>query len=176
MTLTENLTAIADAIREKTGKSEPLTPGQMAAEIAGIQSGGASGIYMAKMTPAENLGATKIRHNLGTTDILLACCWPETLGDVVPTFDGVAGSFWFKTDIPNVRGGNNLALYAKYNSADSYIHAAGVPNSTQYFSVVIDENTFEFERASSAASLFYAGVTYTIVIIAASAFSAAGGV
>lgn len=40
MALTDKLTAIADAIRGKTGKTEPLTLDQMAAEIAGIQTGG----------------------------------------------------------------------------------------------------------------------------------------
>lgn len=41
MALTDKLTAIADAIRGKTGKSEGLTLEQMATEIAGIQAGGA---------------------------------------------------------------------------------------------------------------------------------------
>ena len=42
MALTDKLTAIADAIRGKTGKAEEMTLEQMAAEIAGIQAGGAS--------------------------------------------------------------------------------------------------------------------------------------
>lgn len=40
MALTEKLTAIADAIREKTGKTAALTLGEMPVEIAGIQPGG----------------------------------------------------------------------------------------------------------------------------------------
>ena len=39
MALTDKLTAVADAIRGKTGKTEPLTLDQMAAEIAGIVAG-----------------------------------------------------------------------------------------------------------------------------------------
>lgn len=42
MALTEKLTAIADAIRGKTGKAEEMTLEQMAAEIAGITAGGGS--------------------------------------------------------------------------------------------------------------------------------------
>ena len=38
MALTDKLTAIADAIRGRTGKSDGLTLDQMAAEIAGIQA------------------------------------------------------------------------------------------------------------------------------------------
>lgn len=40
MALTDKLTAIADAIRGKTGKADGLTLEQMATEIAGIQAGG----------------------------------------------------------------------------------------------------------------------------------------
>lgn len=40
MALTEKLTAIADAIRGKTGKTDGLTLDQMPGEIAGIQAGG----------------------------------------------------------------------------------------------------------------------------------------
>lgn len=40
MALTDKLTAIADAIRTKTGSTEKLTLAQMPTEIAGIQGGG----------------------------------------------------------------------------------------------------------------------------------------
>lgn len=40
MALTDKLTAIADAIRGKTGKTDGLTLDQMPGEIAGIQAGG----------------------------------------------------------------------------------------------------------------------------------------
>ena len=39
MSINEKMTAIADAIRTKTGGNEPLTLDQMAQEIAGIQTG-----------------------------------------------------------------------------------------------------------------------------------------
>ena len=45
MSVNEKMTAIADAIREKTGRTEPLTLDQMAQEIAGIQVGGGDDIY-----------------------------------------------------------------------------------------------------------------------------------
>ena len=40
MALIDKLTAIADAIRGKTGKADPLTLEQMATEIEGIEAGG----------------------------------------------------------------------------------------------------------------------------------------
>ena len=38
MALTDKLTAIADAVREKTGRTAPLTLDQMAAEVTGIKT------------------------------------------------------------------------------------------------------------------------------------------
>jgi hypothetical protein len=43
MALIDKLTAIADAIRGKTGKTDGLTLDQMATEIAGIEAGGGGG-------------------------------------------------------------------------------------------------------------------------------------
>lgn len=43
MALTDKLTAIADAVREKTGKADEMTLDQMAVEIEGISGGGSGG-------------------------------------------------------------------------------------------------------------------------------------
>ena len=45
MALTEKLTAVADAIRSKTGKTDTLTLDRMATEIAGIETGGGDDIF-----------------------------------------------------------------------------------------------------------------------------------
>lgn len=45
MALTDKLTAVADAIRNKTGKTDLLTLDEMPTEIAAIETGGASGIH-----------------------------------------------------------------------------------------------------------------------------------
>ena len=61
MALTNKLTAIADAIRGKTGKTAQMTLDQMATEIAGIETGGGgSAIYSGEFTPAENLTTISI--------------------------------------------------------------------------------------------------------------------
>lgn len=49
MALTDKLTAIGDAIRGKTGGTEPLTLDQMATEIANISSGGGGSIDFANL-------------------------------------------------------------------------------------------------------------------------------
>ena len=53
MALTDKLSAIADAIRGKTGGTEELTLDQMAAAIAGIESGG-GGVKVTEYVVTEN--------------------------------------------------------------------------------------------------------------------------
>lgn len=55
MALTDKLTAIADAIRGKTGKTEEMTLDQMVVEIAGISGG--SGEIIGSSYPAETVEA-----------------------------------------------------------------------------------------------------------------------
>ena len=65
MALTNKLTAIADAIRGKTGKTGELTLEQMATEIAGIETGGggdqSAGLVDGTLTVYESTEVTQIR-------------------------------------------------------------------------------------------------------------------
>lgn len=89
MALTNKLTAIADAIRGKTGKSEEMTLDQMAIEIAGISSGGGGGIAydMGEFVldaDVHNLYTNRgdgIPHELGETpDFILV--WTDDFADL----------------------------------------------------------------------------------------------
>lgn len=180
MALIDKLTNIADAIREKTGGTALLTLDAMAEAIAGIEAGGdsaggASGIYMAKITPAEEVGEFIVTHNLGTTDILFAGLWAETMGDVVPTTAQGIMKVWFKTDIQNVRGGYGWAVMTTWDTSNNRGGNPGQPNSSAYWCEAEDENNFDFERAGSASAKYAAGVTYTVIIMAASAFKETEG-
>lgn len=177
MALTEKLTNIADAIRTKTGSADKLTLDGMATAIAGIQTGGGSGggtsgIYMAKVTLAENAHSFEIVHNLGTTDILLAAVWAETKGDFVPDVSGTLAKWWAKTDINTRRGGNGFCPGYSWNLTNSYADSQA-PNISSYESLTITENSVTFPKASSSSTgyVYYAGITYTVIIMAASAFS-----
>lgn len=179
MALIDKLTNIADAIRGKTGKTDKLTLEGMAAAIAGIQtgegSGGASGIYMAKITPASDMIELQITHNLGTTDILAAFCWAESLNEVTPTFDGSIANIYLKSSVPFRQTASvnheNMIAFARWQVSSTNVASVGQPNSEVYCSKVVDENTFLFEKAGSSLAKWMAGVTYTVIIMAASAFS-----
>lgn len=157
--LQENGTKLAQAIEKANALPD-----------AGGSSGGTSGIYMAKITPASDMESLQVTHNLATTDILAAICWAETLGNVTPTFNGALGKFWTKTDIPNNRVGFGFSTHALYNTPSS-VAWVGAPLSSAYWDAVVDENTFSFRRAGASAAKYIAGVTYTVIIMAASAFS-----
>ncbi len=179
MALTEKLTSIADAIRTKTGSADKLTLDGMATAIAGIETGGgsgggASGIYMAKITPAEDMDRLDVTHNLGTTDILLAVCFAETLGDITPTKNATMARFYAKTDVPfrfgSTSSGDNYQVYSNYLVASGWVNGGGAASET-YCCCAIDENCFRF--IMSANNIQYTtGVTYTVIIVSASGFSA----
>lgn len=170
------LTALKNKIDGVTGAGSSTLSEAVDNALAGYGSGGGgstSGIYMAKITPETDSNNLEIKHNLGTVDILIAVCFAETLGDIVPTFNGCLGKFFAKTDIPFKANGaengkyNNYNLNSNYNTTNAYAQGAGTA-AKSYWDYVVDENTFIFNRTSSS-SKFIAGVTYTVIIIADSA-------
>lgn len=170
---------ICDAVRSKTGGTEKMVSGAVADAIAGIVAGGASGIYMAKVTPASDTDALTVTHNLGTTDILLAVCFAETLGDITPTFNGAMAKLWAKSDIPrrvtsSSNAPGNYDAHFSYSTTAAHVNG-GIPTSEAYFCTVKDENNFIFDSTGSAAAKYIAGVTYTVIIMAASAFKETEG-
>lgn len=168
---------LIDSANAKTGAGDTTLTAAVNTLIAGFGSGtggssGVSGVYMAKITPEEDLDRIEINHNLGTTDILFAACWAETLGDIVPTFNGALGKYWAKTDIPvryssagDTENFNTLNVYNVTNNQAT----GGTSSSYVYWDGVGNENTFCFRRAGSAAAKYIAGVTYTVIVVAANA-------
>jgi hypothetical protein len=177
-----DLGAIADAIRDKTGKTEEMTLDQMPLEIASIVAGGNSGgntggmngIYMAKITPAENISTMDIEHNLGTTDILFALVWIESMGDYEVTENHSAANIWLKTDIPtrvtSSLNRENFEAQVGYSYSTKIISSVGLKNSGSYVRNPTEDNVFTIKAGTSISTYFYGGVTYTVVVAAASAF------
>lgn len=164
---------LIDSANTKTGGNDTTLTAAINALIAGFGSGGGtSGIYMAKITPETDTDSLTITHNLGTTDILLAACWAETMGDIVPSLQSTTlGKIWTKTDIANNRGGTGNSNSISWNGTNSYA-TMGSPNMSGYWDKVTNENTFTFKRAGSNTNTYFtAGITLTVIIMAASAFS-----
>lgn len=158
---------------EATGNSNTDLTTAVNALIAGFGQGGsgsvggASGIYMAKITPAEAIDRIAINHNLGTTNILLVAAWAETLGDITPSTAYTLAKFWAKTDITTQRGGNGFSPGYSWNTTNNYA-APSAPNTAIYETLTItDENNVTLSRTQSSTNTYYhAGVTYTVVVIA----------
>lgn len=64
LTLTQVFSAIADAIRAKTGKSDTMTPAEMPGEIAGISGGGGIPVEYKKLNITENIQVTNYGDSL----------------------------------------------------------------------------------------------------------------
>lgn len=66
-TVNSKMTAIANAIREKTGESGTLTLDAMAAAIEALETGGGGAITYGSIIPSENTSANnyEVAHGLG---------------------------------------------------------------------------------------------------------------
>lgn len=109
MALTDKLTAIADAIRGKTGKSDGLTLDQMAVEIAGIQGGG---------------GGASVQDAL---ELLAAGNWPS--GDIVVNGE-IIGDFAFDgKPVTSVSAPNALSIGIRSFENCSTLKVVDCPNA-----------------------------------------------
>lgn len=170
------INSLISAANATTGKADTDLTSAVGALIAGFgqganSGGGASGIYMARITPASYIGDLPITHNLGTTDILYVATWAESFGDYdVSQGAGTLCKMWAKTDIKTRRGGNGFS--AGYGWSEENQYADGrLPNTASYETLkVTDENTIALPRCQSGStSGYHAGITYTVLVIAANA-------
>lgn len=167
---------LIDSANAKTGGNDTTLTGAVNALIAGYgqggggSSGGTSGIYMAKITPETDLtDKFPITHNLGTTDILLVAVWAETLGDIVLDKSVNLHKVWNKTDITTRRGGNGFSIGYIWNTTASYADTQSPPTVSYEKLTVVDENTIRLPRCGSGSNVYLAGLTYTVIVIAANA-------
>lgn len=175
------INSLISAANATTGKADTDLTSAVGALIAGFGSGGgsgggASGIYMAKITPASDVSGFNIQHNLNTTDILFALVWAETFGGIEPTTNQAVSNVWLKTDIParvtSSYNRENLETSSYYNTATGNINSTSMKTSNAYMGEPTDANNFYVKAGTSSGARFYGGVTYTVIIMAASAFSA----
>lgn len=99
MALTDKLVAIADAIRGKTGDTALLTLDEIAAAIAGIQSGSGSGLAydMGEFVLEYDTNSAYINHNLGENPGYILVWTDDYVGVTNPNRDNATalGFVWF---------------------------------------------------------------------------------
>lgn len=115
MALTNKLTAIADAIREKTGGTDPLTLDQMAVEIAGISGGGGGLAYDTGEIVFANDGTfmKNVPHSLGEV--------PDFVMVWTDDFAGTTNEYGNTTNLGLVAFRNLFGMPQRYSSALSGI-------------------------------------------------------
>ena len=164
-TIKAQMTADLLAANAVTEKNDQTLHDAITSLIAGFgQNASPAVLYMTQITPETNQDTLDIRHNLGTTDILTAACFAQSLGDITPTYSGTLMKLWAKTGIPNNRNCVGYCAQSTYNT-NGYVLIGGISLSTQWDQVV-DANTFSFKKATNA-GLFIGGVTYTVILVAA---------
>ena len=132
MALTDKLTAIADAIRGRTGKSDGLTLEQMAAEIAGIQARIGAGnelsypcdtyaLYAQRVVVGENTVTSSAALKTyfeglckGETVLSFALCGEWTANNQAVCYPAKTGSEYGADQF--IRYRNGVLNAAQYNS------------------------------------------------------------
>lgn len=93
MALTDKLTAIADAIRGKTGKTDGLTLDAMVSAIDGIEVGGGGGIHYAtgSFTVTSTSSVVTITHNLNSTKVFVVHAVRDNPAVFTARYSGIMG-------------------------------------------------------------------------------------
>lgn len=162
MALIDKLTAIADAIRDKTGGTEALTLEQMPTEIAGIEVGGGglpagvSALAIGTYTPTSDVSsAVGIEHGLGVTPnfFFMSVEGQEMLNAsdfkyYITTEFGLAQKFMMSA--------NQLEAFRiyRYSNGTSFTQSAAVGIMGQF------ANTTHFYAYASSTYNLKAGVAY----------------
>lgn len=165
MALTDKLTAIANAIREKRGLTKTLTLDQMAMEIAQIQTGGGSGfaLYSGSFTPVENVLEATVDVGGPFTHFVL-----YAIGTVTGNSVKATNSFTVDTETPRCMGtatnnsGSSLSavLGTDVMGTDNPKYKRFAFNNTQILAYSDSVHVTTSTPAGSCLGYFIAGVTY----------------
>lgn len=165
MALTDKLTAIADAVRAKTGGTELLTLDEIAAAISGISGGGGLPSAVATVTYGEYIPTVdtntmpEIAHGLGAVpDITAAWCGELDCSEYSTTT--LIGSVIIRgitTRISSSAVSDNANICLTKATGDSSVRV-GSPSSTAYVGT-LTESVFPLQKTASAVYI-RSGVTY----------------
>lgn len=161
MALTNKLTAIADAIRGKTGKTAEMTLDQMASEIVGIETGsGGSAVYSGEFIPAENLTTISIDIPGNYTYFVIYATARVTGNSVKATgflFTDNARPLWYAIASNNTGASLGTVIYDfQYSDETNKIFKV---NNTK---ITISDNKVDIVTGTSGTNLgyFIGGITY----------------
>ena len=154
MSVDSKMTAIADAIRAKAGTTGKLTLDEMAAAIAGLETGGSVKTYSGTYTPTTDvvlseLPPVKIPHGLG----------------VVPQL--VIFSYLYSPQLLAVAGINRALKYLDNDNYNCAVFAKGSSSFARgdLSAYPFTESTFSLRSGVNSHKLS-AGVTYNFIAIA----------
>lgn len=179
MALTDKLTAIADAIRGKTGKTDALTLEQMPGEIEGIQSGGGGlpydmGEFVLDANTQALVTTDGIPHELGEApDFILV--WTDDFADL--SADNVnpyganvnAGYIWLNglTGLVQRITASVASSYGLFNGItiqkDAYTVSFSTPSSSSYFMAekyIPSAKKIPLVATGATTQQYKAGITY----------------
>lgn len=155
----ETLEGIADAIREKTGGTDPLTLTNIMEAISTLSGGDdAKKIYVGQTTASIiDRNTLKVVHNLGTTNIRLAVIFIEGPFSPAGTDDTIT-KFYLHTSAGILRGGTTF--HTDGTTKNWYSSIAAIQDYAQ------DKDTFVFKPANSG-YYFRKDTAFSCIIVAA---------
>lgn len=165
MALTDKLTAIADAVRAKTGGAEPLTLDEIAAAISGISGGGELPSAVEAVTYGEYIPTVDtnsmpdIEHGLGAVpDIAVAWCGELDCSEYsTNTLIGSAIIRGITTRVSSSANSENANICLTKAAGAGSVQV-GYPTSLSYIGT-LTESVFSFTKTSSAVYI-RGGVSY----------------
>lgn len=138
MALTEKLTAIADAIRAKTGNSGGLTLAQMPGEIAGIQAGGDGGFTDGNLLFSEHIVTVEAGNDVTNHSNLLAYFANQTGKQTVIAYSliGIADTYNQPIMGCGIGASENIVGLC-YRYRNGYISIPGLANHSYDAALVV---------------------------------------
>ena len=171
MALTDKLTNIANAIREKTGSTRTMNLEGMAAAIAGITGGGVIGLAYDMgefVLDADTKAIDSIPHNLGEVPEFILV-WTDDfagLSEENPAVQQCNLGYVYLKDLSGLMQrltstarGNALTVNLILNNADYRIQVIA-PNSAVYLTKQPTAEGFGLTQIASNNYYWRAGVTY----------------
>ena len=158
MALIDKLTAIADAVRAKTGGTELLTLDQMAAEIAGITAGGENGVTVFDFTPDEDTNSF-IFDGVYFSPIRLAAVFLPSPDNYTTVNGTILDGCKIDNDILQL-GTGYIRNRKLAGNLDTW---AGSMYKNRLYVNTYGENTLKLNLGMGADVMFKSGVTYRFI-------------